>query len=288
MLSIDSSGSGGERWLLNALGERLARLRNFAELSGSLPECVFVLASGPSLGAFPLEAYYEHTFIAMNGSILAAAQCGITPYFYLCDDESFARDRRELALMGLASASNVAMSFEVICRLYEADRHCLDGKSIFLLERVNRFLGKPRLPDRAYARSIRDDVELVSGFSWFRRTPNRVGFSLNLDKGYFVARTIPYVALQLCYQLGSRCIFLVGFDLTPNSGRFYEVGEGCLSSSLNEDYDKYILPSFSLMARRVVSPGRFEVFNLSKDSRMPARVIPKVDLPDVAELISAL
>lgn len=285
MLNIDSSGE--ERWLVDALGERLARLRSFTELGASLSGSAFVLASGPSVGEFPLQSYRDYPFIAMNGSILAAVHGGIAPYFYLCDDESFARDRRELALKGLASASHVAMSFEVICHLYEADQNCLNGKSIFLLERVNRFLGKPRLPDRAYARSIRNDAELVSSFSWIRRTPNRVGFSLNLDKGYFVARTIPYVALQLCHQLGSRRVFLVGFDLTPNNGRFYERGEGCLSSSLNEDYDKYILPSFRLMAQRVIS-SRFEVFNLSRDSRMPAQVIPKVDLREINSLLSAL
>lgn len=285
MLRVEWDGE--RRYLMDSSGECLVPLRAFSELAESLPGSAFVLASGPSVKTFPLQSYGAYPCIAMNGSILAAVECGVAPYFYLCDDEGFARDRSELALLGLASSSHVAVSYEVLCRLYEADPNCLRGRSIFLLERVNRFLGKPPLPDRTYARSIRKDSDLVSSFSWIRRAPNRIGFSLNLDKGYFVARTIPYVALQLCYQLGTRQVFLVGFDLTPCSGRFYEEGEERLSSSLSEDYDKYILPSFSLMAKRVVSPRRFEVFNLSAKSRMPGTVIPKVDLDDVSALLNA-
>lgn len=285
MLHVETHGE--QRCLINSSGVCLVPLRAFSELANSLPGSAFVLASGPSVKTFPLQSYGSYPCIAMNGSILAAVECGITPYFYLCDDEGFARDKSELALLGLASSSHVAMSYEVLCRLHEADPDSLRGRSIFLLERVNRFLGKPSLPDRTYARSIRKDSDLVSSFSWIRRAPNRIGFSLNLDKGYFVARTIPYVALQLCYQLGSRQVFLVGFDLTPGSGRFYEEGEGRLRTSLNEDYDKYILPSFSLMAKRVVSPTRFEVFNLSANSRMPETVIPKVELAGIGALLSA-
>lgn len=277
----------GERWLQDASGRRLVRLRRFAEVAGSMLGDVFIIASGPSTRRFPLYDYRRYPCLAMNGSILACAEHGIAPLFYLCDDQSFVRDRGALALQGLALASHVAMSLEVLSRLHEMDSCCLDGKSVFLLERVNRFVGQPRLSDRAYAWSIRKDKELVTSFSWIRRAPNRIGFSLSLDKGYFVARTIPYVALQLSHQLGSRRVFLLGVDLTPASGRFYEVGDNAVLSSLDEDYGKYILPSFQLMAQRVVEPGRFEVFNLSGDSRMPEQVIPKLSLRALEALLSA-
>jgi KDO transferase-3 len=203
----------------------------------------------------------------------------------LCDDEGFAHNRCELALQGLASASHVAMSLQVLSVLHAADNECLEGKSIFLLERVNRFVGQARMSDRAFAWSIRKNNDLVSDFSLFRRAPNRIGFSRNLDQGYFVARTIAYVALQLCYQLGSPKVLMVGFDLSSGKGRFYEASEECLKSSLDEDYDKYIMPCFRLMSRYIVESPRFQVFNLSADSRLPHYIVPKISISDIDKVL---
>ncbi len=266
----------GRRWLVDATGSLITPIRSFCELAGSLRgDNAFIAASGSSARDFPWSKYNGYPFIAMNGSIVACVENNIVPKFYLCDDESFARDRFALALLGLERAQNVAMSLEVLSSLHAAQPGCLAGRSVFLLERVNRFIDRKRLSDRAYAWSIRNDQDLISQFSLIRKSPNRVGFSLNLDKGYFVARTIPYVALQLCYQLGCRRNFLIGVDLSRGGGRFYEAGTDVLPTSLDEDFDKYILPSFLWMRRRVVSAG-FQVFNLSPISRLPETLFPRL------------
>ena len=275
----------GERYLCTASGERLARIKAFSEVAGRLKSSVFVIASGPSVASFPMQAYRDRPFISMNGSILACKRHGIRSYFYICDDQSFARDRAEIALEGLKSAEHVGMSLEVLSRLYDIDNTCLDGVSIFLLERANRFVDQPHLSHRAFAWSIRNDPELLSRFSLFSQSANRIGFSKNLDKGYFVARTIPYVALQLCYQLGCPKVILVGVDMNQEKGRFYETGAAAAPSALDSTYKKTILPSFKFMSKTVVKDDIFEVYNLSENSRIPDSVVKKVGLGDLDRLI---
>lgn len=236
MLSIKTRG--GQRFLADETRDNVFRLRSFSEVTGELKKDVFILASGPSINDFPINRYRDHPFISMNGSILACDKHGIEPYFYICDDESFARDRAEIALLGLKRAKHVGMSFPVLCRLYQTDPQCLEGVSVFLLQRANRFLDRPQLSHRAFAWSIRKDPELYSNFSLFSATRNRIGFSKNLDKGYFVARTIPYVAIQLCYQLGCPKVFMVGVDMRSQQGRFYETGADAAPSSLDGSFEK--------------------------------------------------
>lgn len=286
MLKIESDGE--RRWIVDAQGSFVVRVRSFSEMAKSSQGDVFLVASGPSIKDFPLSKYSAHPFIAMNGSILACLEHDITPHFYLCDDEGFAHDRSSLVLLGVEQAENVALSLEALSRVHEAYPGCLKGRSVFILERVNRFIGREPLSDRAYAWSIRRDPELISGFSLFKRSPNRIGFSLNMDKGYFVARTIPYVGLQLCHQLGYSRLFLIGVDLNGKGGRFYEAGRGALGTSLDEDFEKYILPSFKWMSRRVMNNENFQVFNMSLGSRMPSSVLPKLSEAELASLLSVL
>lgn len=277
----------GNRFLCSSNGKTIAQLKRFSEVAGSLNREAFIVASGPSTGKFPIEKYKHHPFIAMNGSILACKKNGVRPYFYICDDESFAKDRVELALQGARSALHVAMSLEVYSRLYQADKNCLDGASLFLLERANRLVGRQWLTHRAYSWSIRKDPELISKFSLFSQTANRIGFSFNMDKGYFVARTIPYVALQLCHQLGCPSVFLVGVDMTQETGRFYESGAAAAPSALEANYKKVILPSFRFVADNVTRKRGYKIYNLSLESRIPSEVFEKMDLPGLEQLLAS-
>lgn len=273
----------GCRWLT---GEQpLARVRRFCEVRGEFGNSIFIVASGPTVKDFDFEHYRESSFIAVNGSIKVFLEKNIRPCFYLCDDVGFARSSIDVLKSGLSCSKHVAMSFSVFSILYDSDKSCLIGKSIFLLERVNRPIDGNTLSDRRYAWSIRKDKDLVCGFSIFRRTPNRIGFSRDLDKGYFVARTIPYVALQLSYSVGVSRAFLVGVDLNSAVGRFYETGDYALPSSLDDDYMKLILPSFKFMASRIIKVDRFEVYNLSLKSRLPSDVVPKIKISELSRLL---
>lgn len=254
---------------------------NFQRENGS----VFILASGPSAAEFPLSEFSAIPVIAMNGSILKCESDAVKPSYYLCDDPSFIESRPMLAAKGVELAENTAMTADCYEQLASLAPSCLEAKRLYLMSRLNRCNRRAVISDKRFAWSIRKDPHLHSNFSLVHAKPNRIGFSTNMAKGYFGSRTIPLAGLQLACHLGFSRAYLLGVDLNPSAGRFYEQGEGALPSTLDRDYDDYILPSFRLMSEKVVASGRFEVFNLSSNSRLPNSVVPRMSLDDLRECL---
>ncbi|BDX17343.1 MULTISPECIES: hypothetical protein [Halopseudomonas] len=266
---------------------QLAQVQDVHLLRGRFGGDLILIASGPSVDAFPLERYSQVDWVMMNGSVALLDRIDHTPFLYICDDPSFVRDRPELALRGLQTAEFAAMSLDCLGELEIIYPGCLVSARIIVLERANRVGRRPVVSDRRYSWSVRNDPDIECGFSLFKRKTNRIGFSRNLAKGYFGARTIPYAGLQIAFHLGFKRVFMVGVDLDPGGGRFYEQGEQALPSTLDADYSHYILPSFRLMAQRVLKPGVFEVFNLSPSKRLPASVIPRLSPDELDAMLSA-
>ena len=259
---------------------------DLSELRGSRSGDVFIVASGPSAGCFPLKLYAHLPMVALNGSIRLFGEAGVAPYFYLCDDSSFVRNRLPMLLEAVDFAQNLALSPRVVDSLLLSAPRALDGRSVYRFERVNRpARDKAALGDRRFAWKARKDGDLECRFSLLRQKANRIGFSRNLDKGYFSSRTVPYAGIQLAYHLGFSRVFLVGLDLNSSAGRFYEQGAGAVPSRLDGDYEDYILPCFRLMSERVVGP-HFQVYNLSVGSKLPADVVPKITLSQMDELLA--
>lgn len=254
-------------------------LSSFAQTRGTHKGTVVVLASGPSARDFPL-ADCPYPVIAVNGSVLMFEGLSAKPFYYLCDDVNFAKNRAGALAKGLVSAEHVALSDLCFMEVEKKGIVFPQDKPYFLLERVNRMNDQAPLTDRRFAWSIRHDRELRSDFSLWRRKPNRIGFSRNFAKGYFCARTIAYVGTQLACHLGFSRVCLVGVDLNPRAGRSYQE-RVALPSTLDEDFDGYILPSFRFLRQHIIRPGRFEVFNLSPDSRLPADLIPRLALDEL-------
>lgn len=260
--------------------------RNLAELRGSQAGDLFIVASGPSANQFQLRSYAHLPMVAVNGSIRLFAEAGIAPYFYLCDDSSFVRNRLPLLLHAVELAQNLALSQRVVESLLERVPQALDGRYVYRLERVNRtHEGRVAMGDRRFAWSIRKDCDIECRFSLLRQKPNRIGFSRNLEKGYFSNRTVPYAGVQLAYHLGFSRVFMVGLDLDSSAGRFYEKGSEAVPSRLDGDYEDYILPCFQLMSERVLGP-HFQVYNLSANSRLPDRVVPKICFDHLDQLLT--
>ncbi|MDF3193742.1 lipopolysaccharide core biosynthesis protein [Pseudomonas sp. 1928-m] len=259
--------------------------RKFQQCKGIHSGPVIIFASGPSAAQFPLERYAHVPFITMNGAIARFSQTAARPLFYLCDDQGFVRERRQLVLEGIRLSSHAALGANALKVLMQASPDIVEMAKPYLMLRVNRPLSGTPLSDRQFAWNARGNAELECGFSLFERKPNRIGFSRNMALGYFGGRTIPYAAVQLAFHLGFDHVFLVGMDLNAQAGRFYEQADEALPSRLDDDYKDYILPSFQLMAKRVVGEN-FQVFNLSIDSRMPTTVVPKIDLAQFEALLA--
>ena len=255
------------------------RLTSFAQTRDTQRGTVVILASGPSARGFPL-AECPYPVIAVNGSVLMFEGLSVKPFYYLCDDVNFAKSKADVLVKGIVGAEHVALSDLCFMEAESKGAAFPQNKPYFLLERVNRMNDRAPLTDRRFAWSIRHDQELHSDFSLWRRKPNRIGFSRNFVKGYFCARTIAYVGVQLACHLGFSRVCLVGVDLNPKAGRSYQE-HVALPSTLDEDFEDYILPSFRFLRQHIIRPGRFEVFNLSPDSRLPAGLIPRLGLDEL-------
>jgi len=275
----------GESWVEQRLAACWDEGRPFAALRDQFSGAVFIVASGPSAADFPLERYGHVPMIAMNGSISRFVGTEVRPLFYLCDDRGFVRLRMPLLQAGMQLAQHTSLGYGAFEVLLESAPDSMGTASLFLMQRSNRPLDGGERSDRGYAWHVRNDPDIECLFSLFRQKPNRIGFSRNMCKGYFGGRTIPYAALQLAYHLGFSKAILVGVDLNAQPGRFYEQGEEALPSRLDEDYEDYILPSFRLVADKVVGP-RFQVFNLSQSSRLPEKLIPRLALSQLDALLA--
>lgn len=268
------------------LSNKTVPFERFDECRNSCSGPVFILASGPSTKAFPLEQYGQYPMMALNGSICRFTDSGMAPDYFLCDDSSFVRNRLPLMMQAVERARHLLLSPRVIETLLGTVPDALEGRSVFRFERAGRCDAAHRhLSARQFARAARNDGDFECNYSWLRQKPNRIGFSRNLQKGYFNGHTAPYGAIQLAYHLGFNQVFLVGLELSANAGRFYERGEATAPDRLDDDFDDYILPSFQLLAERVIKP-QFQVYNLTARSRLPERLLPKVDMAQLDALLA--
>jgi KDO transferase-3 len=266
--------SEAELELLLNCGER-KKLGEFAEHRGRYRGPVVLIASGPSVQQFPMGKYRECPMIAMNGSIVRFIEEDIRPIFYLCDDRGVADRKGAAVAQGITFARHAALGEAALREVAKHSPQALLQGDLHLLQRANRLSGKQTLSNRRFSWSVRNDPDYAVTWSLFHQKKNRIGFSRNLMNGYFNGRTIAYAAIQLAYHLGFESVYLVGVDMNPEQGQFYDPKGEVVPSRLADDYEDYILPSFELMARKVINPA-FRVFNLSASSRIPDALVPKV------------
>lgn len=226
---------------------------------------VVILASGASAKHFPLGEFAHLPIIAMNGSVAMTAEHGIKPFFYVCTDKSFCQQQPALFATAVRDSERLALWPEQYARAdVPAHTQCYA-------------LHKADMPSLLDGLRGHGDSCVCNRALWSKRSRS-IAFSKDMAHGFFDARTVAYVALQLAYHLGFEQVLLVGLDLDQSVGRFYEDGQGPSSPcGLDQHWDSRILPSLKLMAREVVSE-HFHVYNLSATSRIPAELIPKVTL----------
>ncbi|MCS4313123.1 KDO transferase-3 [Pseudomonas sp. BIGb0381] len=247
-------------------------LHDFAACRNAESGAVFIIASGPSAKSFPLEKFAHVPMITMNGAISMFMNTGIKPSFYACTDRSFSTQQPDLFNYAMAVSQRVAL-WEDHAR---SSRVPPTGE-FYPLSKAT----KPSWLDVALGRQ----KELVTDHSLitFRKRP--IGFSKDMSQGFFDARTVAYLAIQLAFHVGFSKVFLVGVDLNENSGRFYETKDSINSPcGLDQHYDTRILPSFELMSKKVMGDD-FMVYNLSDISKIPDGVIARVTVAQVEAML---
>nr|WP_314613993.1 lipopolysaccharide biosynthesis protein [uncultured Pseudomonas sp.] len=234
---------------------------------------VVILASGASAKHFPMGEFAHLPVIAMNGSIALTAASGVKPFFYVCTDKSFRQQQPALFAQAMRDSQRVALWPEQFANTdIPSDTQCFP-------------LRKAEIPGLFDSLRGHGGSHVCSRTLWSKRARS-IAFSKDLSTGFYDARTVAYVALQLAYHLGFEQVLLVGVDLDQSVGRFYEEegAEGERSPcGLDQHWDSRILPSLTLMAREVVNE-HFRVYNLSATSRIPQAVIPKIGLTEARRI----
>jgi KDO transferase-3 len=234
---------------------------------------VFIVASGGSAKEFHPEHFAHVPMITMNGAISKFIGTGVKPFFYACTDKDFSTQQPELFSQAMMLSERVA--------LWEDHLHftsVVPKGEVFLLSKA---------PKLSWGEIVRRDHELVRNRNFLSRRNRRIGFSKNLKRGFFDARTVAYLALQIAYHAGFTKAVLVGVDLNQSVQRFYEHSHTDLSPcGLDQHFHTRILPSFEIVSEKIMGE-RFQVYNLSNVSRIPADVIPQVSLNELEGLIQA-
>lgn len=233
---------------------------------------VFIIASGASAKSFPLEKFAHVPMITMNGAISMFQDTDVKPYFYACTDRSFSEQQPELFKHAMAISQRVALWED-----HARSSRALPAGQLYPLTKAKR----PSWLDSILGRRR----TLVVNHPLLPHRKRPLGFSKDMSQGFFDARTVAYLAIQLAFHVGFNKVFLVGVDLDQNAGRFYETQESKNSPcGLDQHYFTRILPSLELMSKKVMGED-FMVYNLSDISRIPDSVVPQVTLAEVEAML---
>ena len=274
--SLEPDPAGGHQivWRNQTVG----KARPLSELSAPASGHCFLVGTGPSINALEFERLAGHDCIGVNGSIVKARETGVAFRSVLILDRNFFLERFELVRETLASGAECLFSFRGLSLTCERAPELLSGARIFLLDEILGRYGIPKASPTAFDARAEADGDLLLHPSR-RPSEGRVGFSLDPSKGVFTGQTIVFSALQVATWLGYRRVYLLGLDLggTTSGARFYESGAKAAPMRLDRDFEPYILPAFEVARAAAESLG-LEFYNLSPDSRLPARIMPRLTL----------
>lgn len=251
-----------------AVPSDLSECRNIAE------GAVFIIASGASAKDFPFCEFQHVPMIVVNGAISMFLDTPVSPYFYVCTDSGFFTQQTRLFHAALAQSQRVVLRED-----YTQHNIPVPAGEFYALKKAPKTTWKDLFSGVS--------SNLIRRSKFHKRRNSTIGFSKDLSEGYFDARTVVYLALQVAYHAGFNKVFMVGVDLCPETGRFYETVESVKSPCvLDEHLESRIIPSFELMAEKVISP-EFSVYNLSAHSKLPFSIIPYISIEEVKKRVPA-
>lgn len=231
---------------------------------------LWIMATGPSICDQDLAQLKNEIIIGLNGAIATCSEYGLSPTYYAITDRDFFENRMHLVRDALQSGAHCFFSFEGIARICQQAPNLLQNAKISLLETVNRYYMTSQLTDD----QLRDQLRNNLTFDLPDYHTSKSGWSHNASLGVFTGNTIAYIACQIAQSLNFQTAHIIGMDLGSTKGkvRSYESGNDARPTSIDTDYDKYILPAFKLLAKQKLST---QFWNLSPTSRLPESVMPR-------------
>ncbi|WP_353190876.1 hypothetical protein [Pandoraea pnomenusa] len=242
----------------------LQRLRRFA---------CHVIASGPSIADIDYDALPMHHVMGVNGAIALTDRAPVKFNYYCILDAGFVRQRPDLARRIVSRDLVLFVTPVVLARLLEMFPMSAFGCRFYLVDDIF----KRGMEAASTPASLRANGRIAAS-SAFLGDEGRLGFSFDIDNGFFHGGTVAYFALQVATWLGFTELYLHGVDLRDASQtpRFYETMQSRAPTRLDAEFADLIEPSFRHAAGVLRARG-VSVENLSSVSALGEDIFAKVD-----------
>ncbi|OZG74924.1 hypothetical protein BTA51_00525 [Hahella sp. CCB-MM4] len=255
-------------------GSRICTLLPWKDLSEVfLNKNVFVLATGPSICELDLNGLHHHgPIVGVNGAIAIQDSSDVQFSAYFIVDRGFIERRFEMFERVVSQKIPCFLTFDCIFEVCKRRPDLLKEASIFLIENYNERYGVGRKNSSDLARAMETD----DGLEVLGSVNGCVGFSHDPERGVYDGATVVHWALQVLVNYRVSEVAILGMDMGSKGGshRFYEGQARAEHSSLDDNFEATILPSFQL-ASKVCQQLSINVVNLSPYSRLPSDVFNK-------------
>ncbi len=232
-----------------------------------------IIASGPSIADIDYEALPMHHVMGVNGSIALVDRAPVKFNYYCILDAGFVRQRPDLARRIVARDLVLFVTPVVLARLLEMFPSSAFGCRFYLVDDIfKRGLEAARTPAM-----LRADPQIAASAAFFGEN-SQLGFSFDIDNGFFHGGTVAYFALQVATWLGFTEMYMHGLDLrnASQTPRFYETMQSRAQTRLDAEFSGLIEPSFR-QASEVLRARGVQVENLSSNSALGEDIFAKVD-----------
>ncbi|VVE62424.1 hypothetical protein PCA31118_01007 [Pandoraea captiosa] len=232
-----------------------------------------IIASGPSIAEIDYEALPMHHVMGVNGAIALSARAPVKFDYYCILDAGFVRQRPDLARRIVARDLVLFVTPVVLARLLDMFPTSAFGCRVYLVDDIF----KRGLEAARTTSTLRGDARVAASAS-FLSDDSQIGFSFDIDNGFFHGGTVAYFALQVATWLGFTEMYMHGLDLRDASQtpRFYETMQTRAPTRLDAEFTTLIEPSFRHAAEVLRARG-VRVENLSPTSALGADIFAKVD-----------
>ncbi len=232
-----------------------------------------IVASGPSVADIDYNALPMHHVMGVNGAIALVDRAPVKFNYYCLLDAGFVRQRPDLARRIVARDLVLFVTPVVLARLLETYPMSAFGCRFYLVDDIfKRGMEAVRTPA-----ALRADPRVAASAAFFG-DDGHLGYSFDIDNGFFHGGTVAYFALQVATWLGFSELYLHGVDLrdAAQTPRFYETMQSRAPTRLDAEFADLIEPSFR-QASQVLRSRGVRVENLSRESALGDEIFAKVD-----------
>ena len=268
-LEVDLLPDPADGWHVKRPAAAACRTAGLSNLASARRGRCVIAASGPSARTFPWQEVPNDVFVlGVNGAVAVTENAGRPLDGFLATDPDFFQTRMSLVGQSVRQAQVVVLSFLGLAHVARDMPELLReaASRIYVIEPVNRYFAIPRLKPQELASLLATEPSLVVGGELSEFAQERLGWSNDIRKGVFTARTVAYTALQTAAFMGFDDILLAGADFTAG-GRAYAEPDGARPSKIDRDFDRIIGKAFAL-AFDQCRQRDIAVYNSSSTSRL--------------------